>query len=109
MDANKQAKIRSVHPYLQEQLVRTMDPAIGMFKFRLGEEVRHVKSGGIYIVTGLPSEYVLEHSREPAYAYLMVDGRICVRSQQEMEDGRFESVPEGAARAYWEEMKAEAA
>jgi hypothetical protein len=105
MDADKQDKISQVHPYLQANLAVTMDAVNGTFKFRVGEEVRHTK-GGIYIITGLPSEYVLEHSREPAYAYMMADGRICVRSQAEMEDGRFESVPEGTARAYVAEKEA---
>lgn len=59
------------------------------FKFRINDVVEHIKTGGQYVVAGLPSEYVLENTREPAYAYRMADGRICVRCQKEFEDGRF--------------------
>jgi hypothetical protein len=100
VDNSKQQQFAQVHPYLQAQIAVSMDPVTGTFKFRMGEEVRHKKSGGIYIITGLPNEYVLEHSREPAYTYLMKDGRTCVRSQTEMEDGRFVSVSAGTAWKY---------
>ena len=56
------------------------------------EILKHLKSGGVYTVVGLPTEYVLEHNHKPAYAYRMPDGRICVREQEEMEDGRFVSL-----------------
>lgn len=59
-------------------------------KFMINDVVEHVKSGGMYVIAGLPNEYVLENTREPAYAYRMADGRICVRCQAEFEDGRFE-------------------
>jgi hypothetical protein len=59
-------------------------------KFQMNDVVEHLKTGGMYVVAGLPNEYVLENTREPAYAYRMADGRICVRSQVEFEDGRFE-------------------
>jgi hypothetical protein len=59
------------------------------FKFHTGQYVRHVKSGGIYSVVGLPSAYRLEATGEPAYAY-MANGTIWVRGQAAFEDGRFE-------------------
>jgi hypothetical protein len=66
--------------------------------------VRHVNTGGIYRVIGLPAEgYVIEATHEPAYLYrAVVKGvgdrwildvtkpTVWVRSAQEMEDGRFE-------------------
>lgn len=64
-------------------------PVTYPMKFYAGCRVMHKKSGGIYHVVGLPNVYVLELTREPAYAYLMGDGRICVRGQKEFEDGRF--------------------
>jgi hypothetical protein len=60
------------------------------FKFGINDVVEHVKSGGHYVIAGLPNEYVIEATREPAYAYRMADGRVCVRCQSEFEDGRFE-------------------
>jgi hypothetical protein len=54
------------------------------FKFNLHDIVMHYK-GGTYYIVGTPDEYVIEATREPAYAYLMEDGRVCVRSQAEME------------------------
>ncbi len=101
MDADKQKAISNVHPYLQHQLERTMETAARSFKFVVGSEIRHVKSGGMYIVLGTPNEYVIETTREPAYAYLMPDGRICVRSQAETEDGRFEDAEVGAALVWY--------
>jgi len=62
---------------------------VSTFKFYYGQKVKHVLTGGIYKIVGLPDEYVLANTRIPAYAYKMEDGRICVRSQIEMEDGRF--------------------
>lgn len=50
--------------------------------------VLHVATGGVYQITDLPTECVLEHNREPAYGYRMKDGRRCFRSQKEMEDIR---------------------
>jgi hypothetical protein len=100
MDTTKQAAISNVHPYLQRQLELTLSPVTRTYKFVMGAEIRHVKSGGVYIITGLPNEYVIEATREAAYAYLMPDGRICIRSQTEMEDGRFEEAEEGAAMTW---------
>jgi hypothetical protein len=69
-----------------------MSNSVSGFMFRLGQKVIHSK-GGEYVIRGLPDKYVLEHSRKPAYAYEMADGRICVRDQEEMEDGRFAPAP----------------
>jgi hypothetical protein len=69
-----------------------MQNAATQFMFRLGQKVIHAK-GGEYVIEGLPDTYVLEHNRKPAYAYRMADGRVCVRAQDEMEDGRFVPAP----------------
>ncbi len=57
-------------------------------RFSLEDWVLHVATGGIYQITDLPTECVLEHNRQPAYGYRMPDGRRCFRSQQEMEDNK---------------------
>lgn len=58
------------------------------FKFRLQAQVKHVKSGKVYRVIGIPTRIRLEHNNEPAYMY--TDGNeIWVRSMREFEDGRF--------------------
>lgn len=57
--------------------------------FSIGEEVTHIKNGKKYEIVGLPTDYILEGTCEPAYTYLAEDDRIWVRSQEEMEDGRF--------------------
>lgn len=72
-------------------------PVVSPVKFVINDVVEHVKSGGLYVVAGLPMEYVLENTREPAYAYRMKDGRVCMRCQSEFEDGRF--VYRGRAKA----------
>jgi hypothetical protein len=101
IDLDKLNAISNVHPYIQKQLERALSLKTREFKFLEGMELRHVKSGGIYLLTGTPHEYVIESTREPAYAYLMPDGRTCIRSQEEMEtEGRFEIAEEGAAKAW---------
>lgn len=57
-------------------------------KFGPGDVVLHQK-GGEYTIRGTPLEFIIEASGEPAYAYEASDGRIWVRSQRQMEDGRF--------------------
>lgn len=100
-DLSKLNAIAGVHPFIQKQLERALSLKTREFKFMEGMELRHVKSGGIYLLTGTPHEYVIEATREPAYAYLMPDGRTCIRSQTEMEsEGRFEVAEEGAAAAW---------
>lgn len=56
--------------------------------FGPGDVLVHQK-GAEYIVRGTPLEFIIEASGEPAYAYEASDGRIWVRSQRQMEDGRF--------------------
>jgi len=102
MDADKQQHIANVHPYLQAAVALELHPVTETFMFRLGQEIKHVKTGAIYIVSGLPNQFVIEHTREPAYAYLMPDGRTCVRAQQFVEDGRFETAPAGASLEWWQ-------
>ncbi len=100
-DLSKLNAIAGVHPFIQKQLERAISLKVREFKFMEGMELRHVKSGGIYLLTGTPHEYVIEATREPAYAYLMPDGRTCIRSQTEMElEGKFEVAEEGAAVAW---------
>jgi hypothetical protein len=100
-DLGKLNAIAGVHPFIQKQLERALSLKTREFKFLEGMELRHMKSGGIYLLTGTPHEYVIEATREPAYAYLMPDGRTCIRSQAEMEsEGRFEVAEEGAAAAW---------
>ncbi|WP_144106728.1 hypothetical protein [Paraburkholderia sp. BCC1886] len=108
MDDAKRQQIAGVHPYLQQQLTIQLDATSGLFRFRIGEEVRHLETGGVYIITGLPNENVKKEGDgwKDSYAYLMVDGRTAHRSQEQMEDGRFESLPEGSALAYYKEWKA---
>jgi hypothetical protein len=110
-EADKALARSQVHPYIQEQLKHQLDPAVGTFKFRLGEEVKHKPTGGVYIIVGLPNENIMKEGDDwvHAYAYLMADGRTAHRSQLAMEDGRFESVPEGSAIEYhktWAAMNA---
>jgi hypothetical protein len=62
--------------------------------------VRHIKSGGLYVIALLPDLVKVESTAEPAYGYRAlssngaVSGPLWVRSQTEMEDGRFELVSE---------------
>lgn len=64
-------------------------------KFEVGQIVKHVKTGVIYHIIGTPKDnYRLEHNNQPAYLYQSIEGDIYanpiwVRSQLEMEDGRF--------------------
>lgn len=65
-------------------------------KFKQGQIIKHLKSGGDYIVIGLPEDCRLEATNTPSYAYKSLsDGMIWFRSQDEMEDGRF--IDNGAA------------
>jgi hypothetical protein len=103
MNADKQNQISKVHPYLQNQFALMINPVTGTFKFRRGEEIKHVASGAFYIIAGLPNETVIEATREAAYGYIMPDGRMCVRSQELVEDGRFESAEPGSAATWYNE------
>lgn len=66
------------------------------FKFERGEKIRHLNSGGDYVIVELPDHNVLEATWEPAYGYVKLgdafDSPFIHRSQKEMEDGRFVSV-----------------
>jgi len=63
-----------------------------MSKFTHFEKVLHVKTGKEYHIRELPSSLRLEATDEPAYSYTDGNGTVWVRSQKEMEDGRFELV-----------------
>lgn len=69
--------------------------------FRRKQVVRHLKTRGVYRIVHTPEHCFIEATGEPAYAYQFLflpgapaerRGRIWVRSQREMEDGRFEPV-----------------
>ncbi len=60
-----------------------------MAKFDSESRVRHVKTGGEYWIEEVPERCRLESTGEPAYAYRGEDGILWVRSQVQMEDGRF--------------------
>lgn len=68
--------------------------------FEVGQCVRHIKSGGVYVILAGPDKIKLESDTQPAYAYQAVgddgepNGPIWVRAQGLMEDGRFELAPE---------------
>lgn len=63
-------------------------PVVTQFRFPAGKLVRHVKSGGEYSIVYTPEHLVIEKTWEPAYAYA-AHGIVCIRPQNEMEDGRF--------------------
>ena len=57
-------------------------------KFPIGSQLRHIKTGGYYRVTGLAK---IEATLEMAYVYESLQTHdYWVRPQTEMEDGRFE-------------------
>ena len=59
-------------------------------KFKIGDLVVHVRSEKEYLIKGLPTEYFLESTGEPAYVYVdPITKKHWVRGQSEMEDGRF--------------------
>lgn len=49
--------------------------------------------GGLYQIKKIPDDRRLEHNNEPFYEYeSMDDGKVWLRSQSEMEDGRYASI-----------------
>ncbi len=73
-----------------------------LFKFTRGQCVKHLKTGGLYIITGMPWELMCEGTGELQYAYRratlvrLPEGTQAVprgvqylRPMREMEDGRF--------------------
>jgi hypothetical protein len=105
-EEDKIALRQQLHPYMQASLAHQLDAVTGTYKFRIGSEVKHLETGGIYIITGLPNENVVKAGDgwADAYAYLMVDGRTAYRAQEAMEDGRFEEVPAGSALEYAKQL-----
>ena len=64
--------------------------------FNNGETVKHVKSGGVYVVIDTPDDlHRLEHSNERYFSYCPLSDkyamhkRIWIRCESEMTDGRF--------------------
>lgn len=59
--------------------------------FQVDQYVKHVKSGGVYVITMTPDRGRLEATNTPAYSYTSIaGGPVWHRAQTEMEDGRFE-------------------
>lgn len=87
----KQTKHHVAGLLLCKDVALASTPADTVCKFHLGELVRHLKSGGEYIIVGLPINHRLEATGEPCYAYQGADGLIWHRGRAEMEDGRFAS------------------
>jgi len=57
------------------------------FRFAVGTRLRHVKSGGNYVILGFAT---IEATLTPAYVYRSLQTNDdWVRPQSEMEDGRF--------------------
>jgi hypothetical protein len=56
-------------------------------KFQPNDQLRHLKTGGLYRVIGLAT---IEATLEDVYVYeSMSNQRLWIRPQKEMEDGRF--------------------
>jgi hypothetical protein len=65
-------------------------PDAGLFK--PGSRLKHLKTGGFYKVVLLAN---IEASLEPAYVYESMQSHdFWIRPKAEMEDGRFELIPE---------------
>jgi len=64
--------------------------------FKLGDKVYHLKSKGLYRIVGIPGNCILTDTDTPAYIYTATNDlyskRIYIRSQKEMEDGRFKLI-----------------
>jgi hypothetical protein len=59
-------------------------------KFKIGDIVLHLASERKYVIAGCPDQYRIESSNQLAYVYHSIAGDWhWVRSQSEMEDGRF--------------------
>lgn len=86
-----------------------------MTKFKQGSYVRHVLTGSVYEILTPPSIARLESNGERAYCYRRVHlhdtpklspverDTIWVRSQDQMEDGRFERINISYAEIYGSE------
>jgi hypothetical protein len=59
--------------------------------FEFMQTVRHVNTGELYLIFGLPDQYRIEATGEPAYVYGREVSSKWIRPQKEMEDGRFVS------------------
>lgn len=58
--------------------------------FKVFDLVVHLKTGNEYSIRGLPKDYFIESTGEPAYVYVdPITKKHWVRGQNEMEDGRF--------------------
>lgn len=68
-------------------------PEVTSPKFQVHDVLKHVATGIIVKVNGTPYQTRLERGNVPAYSYSERGDEISwVRSQKEMEDGRFEKV-----------------
>lgn len=75
-------------------------------KWAVGQHLKH-SGGSRYAVVGLPTQFCIEATGEPAYAYQEWDkikkakvGPIYIRSQAVMEGGRFTPLPSTYADLY---------
>lgn len=58
--------------------------------YRMGQRLRHVKSGGDYIIREVPDHRKLEECNESFYEYENIStGEVWERAKSKMEDGRF--------------------
>ena len=77
-----------------------IEPAPKAPLFELGQCLKHLRSGGLYVVLALPDQVKFESDAKPAYAYQSVGdkgipkGPIWIRAQELMEDGRFVAAPD---------------
>lgn len=83
-------------------MIQTLPTFTLPFKFKHGDVIIHAKTLRPYTVCGLPDEYLIEETWEPAYAYRTFSqiggvksiGPKIIRSQAKMEDGRFDTLKE---------------
>lgn len=64
-----------------------------MCKFKVADVVKHLRTGGKYVIMMTPEDSLFIMGTQPAYLYGdKIGPRKWVRRQDEMEDGRFELV-----------------
>lgn len=89
-------------PQVQTDRFANRSPRGSSNRFSNSSVVRHIKSGGLYVIVMGPDLVKIESNAEAAYAYRGLDGDgspsgpVWVRGQVEMEDGRFEQLHDPA-------------
>lgn len=95
-----QAAINAAFPAPARPQAVSSAPRAHLFAY--ASVLRHIKSGGVYVIVLEPDLLRLEASAEPAYGYRALGGDgsltgpLWARAQTEMEDGRFALVSEHA-------------